>query len=176
MYRPAPGRYVTVPSPGEPFQAFVPAPLPPHPPVEWSPSLRRRFDDALVALGRLDAVTALLPNADLLRYSFIRKEAVLSSQIEGTQSSLADLLLFEIHEEPGVPIDDAREVSRYVAAMDRGLKLLRGGLPISNRLLREVHVTLLDHCVADGVSPLHPVSESTNVLVIWRSMYARQKP
>ncbi|NJL17446.1 MAG: DUF1553 domain-containing protein [Nitrospira sp.] len=73
--------------------------------------MRRRFDDALVALGRLDAVTALLPNADLLLYSFVRKEAVLSSQIEGTQSSLADLLLFEIHEEPGVPIDDARSTN-----------------------------------------------------------------
>ena len=153
MYRSVPGRYVTVPSPGEPFQAFVPMPLPPQPPVEWSPSLRRRFDDALVALGRLDAVTALLPNADLLLYSFVRKEAVLSSQIEGTQSSLADLLLFEIHEEPGVPIDDAREVSRYVAAMDRGLKLLRGGFPISNRLLREVHATLLGHPLGRGKTP-----------------------
>ena len=71
----------------------VPAPLPPVPPVVWSPALRRRFD---VALGRLDAVTALLPNAALLLYSFVRKEAVLSSQIEGTQSSLADLLLYEI--------------------------------------------------------------------------------
>ncbi|MDR4468787.1 MAG: Fic family protein [Nitrospira sp.] len=115
--------------------------------------MRRRFDDALVALGRLDAVTALLPNADLLLYNFVRKEAVLSSQIEGTQSSLADLLLFEIDKEPGVPIDDAREVSRYVAAMDRRLKLLRGGLPISNRLLREVHATLLDHPQGRGKAP-----------------------
>jgi Fic family protein len=144
---------VKVPSSEEPFQAFVPAPLPPQPSVEWSPALRRRFDDALVALGRLDAVTALLPNADLLLYSFVRKEAVLSSQIEGTQSSLADLLLFEIHEEPGVPIEDAREVSRYVAALDRGLKLLRGGLPICNRLLCEVHATLLDHPQGRGKTP-----------------------
>lgn len=153
MYRPVPGRYVTVPSLGEPFLAFVPAPLPPQPPVEWSPALRRRFDDALVALGRLDAVTSLLPNADLLLYSFVRKEAVFSSQIEGTQSSLADLLLLEIHEEPGVPVNDAREVSRYVAAMDRGLKLLRSGLPISNLLLREVHAILLDHPQGRGKTP-----------------------
>ena len=68
----------------------------------WSAPLRRRFDAALVALGRLDAVTSLLPNAALLLYSFVRKEAVLSSQIEGTQSSLADLLLYEIDEQPGV--------------------------------------------------------------------------
>ena len=84
MLRTPPGRYVAVPTAGEPFQAFVPAPLPPQPPLAWSPALRRRFDDALVALGRLDAVTALLPNAKLLLYSFVRKEAVLSSQIEGT--------------------------------------------------------------------------------------------
>jgi Fic family protein len=153
MHRPVPGHYVKVPSPEEPFQAFVPAPLPPEPPVEWSSALRRRFDDALVALGRLDAVSALLPNAGLLVYSFVRKEAVLSSQIEGTQSSLADLLLFEIHGEPGVPIDDAREVSRYVAALHRGLKLLRGGLPLSHRLLCEVHATLLDHPRGRGKTP-----------------------
>jgi Fic family protein len=153
MHRPLPGRYVKVRSPEESFQAFVPAPLPPQPPVEWSPALRRRFDDALVALGRLDAVTALLPNADLLLYSFVRKEAVLSSQIEGTQSSLADLLLFEIHEEPGVPTDDAREVSRYVAALDCGLMLLRGGLPISTRLLCGVHATLLHHPHGRGKTP-----------------------
>ena len=145
MRRPPPGHYVTVPAGDGSFKAFVPAPLPPKPPVEWTASLRRRFDDALVALGRLDAVTALLPSAKLLLHSFVRKEAVLSSQIEGTQSSLADLLLFEIHEEPGVSIDDAREVSRYVAALERGLALLRGGLPLSNRLLREVHAALLDH-------------------------------
>lgn len=145
MRRPPPGRYVKVSAADEPFQAFVPAPLPPQPPVEWTASLRRRFDGALVALGRLDAVTALLPSAKLLLYSFVRKEAVLSSRIEGTQSSLADLLLFEIHEEPGVPIEDAREVSRYVTALERGLGLLRGGLPLSSRLLREVHAALLDH-------------------------------
>ena len=130
MRRSAPGRYVTVSTAGEPFQAFVPAPLPPEPPVVWSAALRRRFDAALVALGRLDAVTALLPNAALLLYSFVRKEAVLSSQIEGTQSSLADLLLYEIDEQPGVPVEDAREVSRCVAALERGLEKLRGGLPI----------------------------------------------
>jgi Fic family protein len=107
--------------------------------------LRRRFDAALVALGRLDAVTALLPNAALLLYSFVRKEAVLSSQIEGTQSSLADLLLYEIDEVPGVPVDDAREVSRCVAALERGLKKLRGGLPMCTRLMCEMHQVLLDH-------------------------------
>lgn len=153
MLRPAPGRYVTVTTAGEPFRAFVPAPLPPQPPVVWSAALQRRFDAALVALGRLDAVTALLPNASLLLYSFVRKEAVLSSQIEGTQSSLADLLLYEIDEQPGVPVDDAREVSRCVAALERGLKKLRGGLPLCARLLCEMHKVLLAHPGGRGKTP-----------------------
>lgn len=145
MHRPRPGRYITVSTTGEAFKAFVPAPLPPEPPIVWSPSLRRRFDVALVSLGRLDSVTALLPNAALLLYSFVRKEAVLSSQIEGTQSSLADLLLYEIDEVPGVPLEDAREVSRCVAALERGLKGLRGGLPMCVRLICDMHAVLLSH-------------------------------
>ncbi|EXI90134.1 MAG: Adenosine monophosphate-protein transferase SoFic [Candidatus Accumulibacter regalis] len=153
MHRPPPGQYVTLSTADEPYQAFVPAPLPPVPPLAWTPALRRRFDDALVALGRLDAITALLPNAALLLYSFVRKEAVLSSQIEGTQSSLADLLLFEIDEQPGVPLDDAHEVSRYVAALERGLALLRGGLPLCSRLLCEMHAVLLDHPRGRGKAP-----------------------
>lgn len=153
MHRPSPGRTVTVSTAGEPFRAFVPAPLPPDPPLAWSPALRTRFDAALVALGRLDAVAALLPNADLLLYSFVRKEAVLSSQIEGTQSSLADLLLFEIDEQPGVPIEDAREVSRCVAALAHGVGRLRGGFPLSLRLLREMHGVLMDHPRGAGKAP-----------------------
>jgi Fic family protein len=145
MQRPAPGKYVTVSTGPEPFKAFVPAPLPPEPPLVWSAALRRRFDDALVALGRLDALTAHLPNASLVLYSFVRKEAVLSSQIEGTTSSLADLLLYEIDEQPGVPVDDAAEVSRCVAALERGLKKLRGGLPLCMRLLCEMHKALLTY-------------------------------
>jgi Fic family protein len=148
-----PGRYVTVTTAGEPFQAFVPVPLPPEPPLVWSAALRRRFDAALVALGRLDAVTALLPNAALLLYSFVRKEAVLSLQIEGTQSSLADLLLYEIDEQPGVPVDDAREVNRCVAALERGLKKLRGGLPLCTQLLCEMHKVLLTHPGGRGKTP-----------------------
>jgi Fic family protein len=145
MQRPASGRYVKVSTAGEAFQAFVPAPLPPEPALAWSPGLRRRFDEALLALGRLDALTARLPNAALVLYSFVRKEAVLSSQIEGTQSSLADLLLYEVDEEPGVPVEDAREVSRCVAALERGRKRLKAGLPLCMRLLCEMHEVLLRH-------------------------------
>jgi Fic family protein len=145
MKRSLQGRYVRVATAGEAFKAFVPAPLPPMPPVDWKPALRARFDAALLELGRLDAMTDLLPNAQLVLYSFVRKEAVLSSMIEGTQSSLADLMLYEIDEQPGVPVEDAREVSRYVAALEHGLKRLRGGFPLSLRLLREVHKVLLGH-------------------------------
>lgn len=153
MHRSPLGQYVTVSTADEPFRAFVPAPLPPEPPLVWSPALRRRFDEALLALGRLDAITALLPNASLLLYSFVRKEAVLSSQIEGTQSSLADLLLYEIDEQPGVPVNDAREVSLYVAALEHGIARLRGGLPLCVRLLGEMHAVLLDHARGHGKAP-----------------------
>lgn len=145
MNRPPQGRYLTVSTAGEAFSAFVPTPLPPQPPIDWTPALRKRFDDALLALGRLDAVTDLLPNANLLLYGFVRKEAVLSSMIEGTQSSLADLMLHELGEAPGVPLADVREVSQCVAALGHGLTRLREGFPLSMRLLREVHAVLLSH-------------------------------
>lgn len=153
MHRPLQGQYFTMSTASESFRAFVPTALPPDPPLDWSPELRRRFDDALVALGRLDAVSSLLPNAALVLYSFVRKEAVLSSQIEGTQSSLADLLLFEIHEQPGVPVDDAHEVSRYVAALEYGLERMRGGFPFNLRLIRKMHAVLLDHPQGRGKDP-----------------------
>jgi Fic family protein len=143
MKRRPSGRYVETAAAGERVRAFVPAALPPRPAIRWPAPLRARFDSALVSLGRLDALTDLLPNSSLLLYSFVRKEAVLSSMIEGTQSSLADLMLFEVDEQPGVPLEDAAEVSRYVAALDHGLKRMRGGFPLSLRLLREVHKVLI---------------------------------
>lgn len=128
---------------GERVRAFVPSPLPPDPPVEIDTALRDRMDAAHIALGRLDSVTTLLPDTHVFLYTYIRKEAVLSSQIEGTQSSLSDLLLFEADEAPGVPLDDVREVSNYVAALEHGLSRIRGGFPLSNRLIREMHGILL---------------------------------
>jgi len=153
MKRTLQGKYRKVATAGEAFKAFVPAPLPPRPAIDWTPALRGRFDTALVALGRLDAITDLLPNAGLLLYSFVRKEAVLSSMIEGTQSSLADLMLYELDEQPGVPMEDAREVSRYVAALEHGLARLRGGFPLSLRLLCEVHKVLLDDGRGSRLTP-----------------------
>ena len=144
MRRELQGHYVTISNVGEKAQAFVPAPLPPRPPIEWSPELRGKFDQALLALGRLDSVSVLLPDTALFLYMYVRKEAVLSSMIEGTQSSLSDLLLFELDQEPGVPLDDVREVSNYVAALDHGLRRLDDGFPLSLRLFKEIHGVLLN--------------------------------
>ena len=105
--------------------------------------MRGKFDQALLALGRLDSVAVLLPDTSLFLYMYIRKEAVLSSMIEGTQSSLSDLLLYELDQEPGVPLDDVREVSNYVAALDHGLRRLAEGFPLSLRLFKEIHGVLL---------------------------------
>ena len=143
MKRKLQGRYVSISTAGEKAQAFVPAPLPPRPPIDWTPELRSKFDQAWLSLGRLDSVSTLLPDTSLFLYMYVRKEAVLSSMIEGTQSSLSDLLLFELDQEPGVPLDDVREVSNYVAALDHGLRLLQEGLPLSLRLFREIHGVLL---------------------------------
>jgi Fic family protein len=128
---------------GEPCFAFVPQPLPPVPPLVWDASLQRRAQQAGIAIGRLSAATSHLPDAQVFLYSYVRKEAVLSSQIEGTQSSLSELLLFENNLSPGAPLDDVTEVSNYVAAMEHGLKRLAEGFPLSLRLLREVHEVLL---------------------------------
>lgn len=128
---------------GESVRAFVPVPLPPDPALGLSKARQRLHEQALLACGRLDAITALLPEPHLFLYAYVRREAVLSSQIEGTQSSLSDLLLFELDGAPGAPIDDVVEVSNYVDALDHGLQRMREGFPLSNRLLREMHAKLL---------------------------------
>jgi len=127
----------------EPFQAFVPDALPPEPPLVIDGELHDLLEQANRALGRLDGISLLLPDISLFLYFYVRKEAVLSSQIEGTQSSLSDLLLFETDEVPGVPLDDVQEVSNYVAALTYGLERVRSDFPLSARLLREVHGVLL---------------------------------
>jgi Fic family protein len=127
----------------EPFAAFVPNALPPLPPLDLRAEHFDRLERANRALGKLDGLSRFLPDVSLFVYWFVRKEAVLSSQIEGTQSSLSDLLLYEQKEMPGVPLEDVEEVSRYVAAVSHGVKRLREGFPLSLRLLREVHEVLL---------------------------------
>ncbi len=136
------GTYATTSIGGEEVRAYVPAPLPPEPPLELG-SLYDRLEAANRSLGRLDGTTSILPDPPLFLYMYVRKEALLSAQIEGTQSSLSDLMLYENGETPGVPMDDVMEVSNYVAAMDLGIQRLREGLPLSNRLMRELHGILL---------------------------------
>ncbi|WP_164829867.1 Fic family protein [Sinorhizobium meliloti] len=136
------GRFVETAVGGERVKAFVPPPLPPNPPLEIT-GLLTRLSAAERALGRLDGVSILLPNKELFLYMYVRKEAVLSSQIEGTQSTLSDLLRFETEAISGEPVDDIREVSNYVDAMMFGLERMRQ-LPLSLRLIREMHQRLLD--------------------------------
>jgi Fic family protein len=137
------GQLFRIGSGDEAYQAFVPAPLPPEPPLKLTAADHDLIERANRGLGKLDGMTSLLPDVSLFIYAYVRKEALVSSQIEGTQSSFADLLLFESDQIPGVPMGDVREVSDYVAALDHGLTRLRGGFPLSLRLLREIHGVLL---------------------------------
>jgi Fic family protein len=143
MRRGITGRYETTSVGGEHARAFIPHPLPPEPPLDLSNARQRLLERATLALGRLDSITLLLPDPNLFLYAYVRREAVLSSQIEGTQSSLSDLLLFELEEAPGAPFDDVVEVSNYVATLEHGMARLRDGFPLSNRLIREMHAELL---------------------------------
>ena len=153
MRRERPGSYALTSAGGEQVRAFVPAPLPPAPALDLDGALQPALESALLALGRLDGISAILPDRTLFLYAYVRKEAVLSSRIEGTQSSLSDLLLFESDEIPGVPLDDVVEVSNYVAALEHGLQRLRDGFPLSNRLIREIHGVLLSRGRGSGQTP-----------------------
>lgn len=143
MHRDAVGTYISSVAGGETVRAFIPAPLPPNPPLDLGGTRQTLLERATLALGRLDSISLLLPDPRLFLYAYVRREAVLSSQIEGTQSSLSDLLLFELDEVPGVPFDDVVEVSNYIAALEHGMARLREGFPLCNRLLREMHAKLM---------------------------------
>lgn len=137
------GTFVQQQSGPDGFAAFIPAPLPPNPPLQYNAQIQIALERASRALGRLDGVTFLLPDPGLFLYTYIRKEAVLSSQIEGTQSTLSDLLLFENEATPGTPLADVTEVSNYRAAMQHGLDRLNEGFPLSLRLINEIHQILV---------------------------------
>ncbi|KAI93866.1 cell division protein Fic [Rhodomicrobium udaipurense JA643] len=137
---------------GEAVRAYIPKPLPPEPPLDLQ-RLLRLIERANQALGRLDGITSILPAPPLFIFMYIRKEAILSSQIEGTQSSLSDLLLFEFDELPMIELDDVQEVSNYVAAMTHGLERLKDGFPLSLRLIREIHEVLLAKGRGSGKNP-----------------------
>jgi len=133
------GRYVRQPAG---YAAFIPAPLPPDPLPDMTMALVESLSAAALALGRLDGAALTLPNADLFVGMYVRQEAVLSSRIEGTQASLTDVLQFQVDEAAERP-RDVREVVNYVDAMNHGLARL-ADLPLSLRLVREIHARLLD--------------------------------
>ncbi len=137
------GRYVTVSTRDESFKAFVPDSLPPRPPIVMDSTLERLHGEAQLALGRLDGIVSLLPAPEQFLYAYVRKEAVASSQIEGTQSSLSDLLAYEVTAAPGIPVEDVREVSDCVAAYEHADQRMTGGFPLSLRLICEAHEKLL---------------------------------
>ncbi len=142
MYRHPFGTYINNSVSGELVKAYMPDTLPPHTPIEMV-ELYSLQDQANLAIGRLDGISINVPDISLFLYMYIRKEAVLSSQIEGTQSTLDDLLMYENNEAVGVPIDDVVEVSNYVSALNHGLKRIAGGFPLCLRLIREMHEILL---------------------------------
>ena len=152
------GRYLRQPAG---YRAFIPAPLPPDPPLDLGGVLRDKLSAADYALGRLDGAVLTLPNPDLFVFMYVRKEAVLSSQIEGTQSSLQDLLAAEAQLFEQTLPRDVDEVINYVRAMNHGLARL-AELPVSVRLIREIHAELLR-----GVpgARLQPGELRTNLLV-----------
>lgn len=135
----------------EPYWALVPRPLPPA--DLQMDQMQGLLERASQSLGRLDGLATVLPDTQLFLYMYVRMEAVLSSQIEGTQSSLSDLLLFESAEAPGVPLDDVQEVSNYVAAMNHGLDRLGKGFPLSMRLIKEIHAVLMSGARGGTKSP-----------------------
>lgn len=143
------GRYQVQP---EGYRAFLPAPLPPDPPVRIAGELQRLLSEADRALGRLDGSVQTLPNPDLFVYMYVRKEAVLSSQIEGTQSSLQDLLAEEADLADEQRPRDVAEVVNYVRAMNHGLQRL-ADLPVSLRLIREIHGELLKDVRGSRLTP-----------------------
>jgi len=148
------GRFLLAQDGPDGYFTFHPEPLPPDPPVAIDAEMQGRLDAANQALGRLDGITLLLPDPDQFLYTYVRKEAVLSSQIEGTRSSLSDLLLFENEAAPGVPRKDAQETANYITALNHGMESLASGrLPVSNRLLREIHGLLLRSGEGSDKSP-----------------------
>lgn len=142
MERGAIGQYVDGEFGGAAYRAFLPGPLPPTPPLDLL-DLLLPVVTAQCALDRMEITASVLPNREMLTYSYVRKEAVLSSQIEGSRSSLSDLMSFESGEAPGAPTDDVREVSNYVRALEYGMQHVKEGFPVSNELLRELHGILL---------------------------------
>ena len=137
---------------GERYEAYVPHPLPPIPVIDMA-AIADLLEKANLTVGELNGVVENAPDPNMINYMYVRKEAVLSSQIEGTQSTLDDLLRYESSGTAGTPIDDVAEVSSYVAALNHGLKRIDGGFPLSLRLIREIHGVLLTNSRGKNKTP-----------------------
>ena len=135
------------------YKAWLPHPLPPQPALALDLSAQGLLEKTSQRLGQLDNVSSQLANPNLLLYYFVRKEALLSSQIEGTQSSIADLLLSENRQAPGVPEDDVEEVSCYIAALNHAVDRMANGFPLCQRLLNETHTRLLNSVRGSNKQP-----------------------
>lgn len=136
------GKFVIQTTSVEPYKSYIPNSLPPTPSIDLV-RLYPRLEQAISALAELNSAHRLIPNTSLFIYMYVRKEALLSSQIEGTQSSFSDLVLFESENNPQISLEDVEEVSNYVKAIVYGLDRLKGGFPISLRLLRDIHAVLM---------------------------------
>jgi Fic family protein len=146
------GKYINQKISEESFKAYVPNKLPPKPPIDLA-KIYPFLEKATSALAKLSAVHKSIPNTSLFIYMYVRKEALLSSQIEGTQSSFSDLMLFDHDQKTQVCADDVQEVSNYVKAINYGLKRLEEGFPLSLRLLKEIHEILLSGSRGHAKSP-----------------------
>jgi Fic family protein len=146
------GNYITKKIATESYKAYVPPQLPPNPAIDVE-NLYPLLEKATMALAELNSIAQIIPNISLFVYMYVRKEALLSSQIEGTQSSFADLILFEHNQKPNVSLDDVEEVSNYVQAINHGLDRFKNDFPLSLRLLCEVHAILLSGVRGSGKLP-----------------------
>lgn len=135
------GKYIIKKSPGESYKCYIP-PLLPIPEIDLS-YLSCLIEKAIHSISELNNLAKIVPNTELFLYMYVRKEALLSSQIEGTQSSFSDLLLFEQQQNPNVSEEDVEEVSYYIKALNHGIKRMNDGFPLSLRLIKEIHAILL---------------------------------
>ena len=146
------GTYISKKVATESYKAYVPSPLPPKPSIEVD-KLYPYLEKATLALAELNSIAKIIPNISLFIYMYVRKEALLSSQIEGTQSSFSDLILFEHHQKPNISVDDVEEVSRYVQAINYGLERLKNNFPLSLKLICEIHSILLSSSRGENKLP-----------------------
>lgn len=152
MKRGMQGKFVKCSITSECYNTFIPNDLPPKPEIDTA-SVSSLLEKANQAIGALNGVISTVPDSAIINYMYVRKEALLSSQIEGTQSTLDDLLKYEAQQTQGIPVEDASEVSSYVAALNHGIDRINEGFPLALRLIKEIHAILLKNSRGKTKSP-----------------------